>query len=98
MRNNLLIVLVATLLGASSLPAAAQIRLDMNRVTCKDYLGYSRESREFIRLWMSGYYNAAANSSVLNYDRLQSNSERVMKYCEAHKSDTLPTAIQKIAN
>lgn len=98
MRNNLLIVLVVTLSGALSLPAGAQIRLDMNRVTCKDYLGYSPESREFIRFWMSGYYNAASNSSVLNYDRLQSNSERVVKYCEGHKSDTLPTAIQKVAN
>ena len=46
---------------------------------------------------MSGYYNAAANSSVLNYDRLQSNSERVMTYCKMHKSATLPTAIQKVA-
>ena len=96
MRSNGLIVVV-TLLGISSLPAAAQIQLDMNRVTCKDYLGYSPESREFIRFWMSGYYNAAANSSVLNYDRLQSNSARVMTYCKTHKSATLPTAIQEVA-
>jgi hypothetical protein len=96
MRCNGLIVVV-TLLGISSLPAAAQIQLDMNRVTCKDYLGYSPESRDFIRFWMSGYYNAAANSSVLNYDRLQSNSARVKTYCKTHKSATLPNAIQEVA-
>jgi hypothetical protein len=96
MRCNVLVV-VATLLGTSALPAAAQIQLDMNRVTCKDYLGYSRESQNFIRFWMSGYYNAAANSSVLDYDRLQGNSARVMAYCKTHKSATLPTAIQEVA-
>jgi acid stress chaperone HdeB len=96
MRSSFLII-VATLLGVLPLPAVAQIRLDMNRVTCKNYIGYSPESRNFIRFWMSGYYNAAANSSVLNYDRLQSNSERVMTYCKTHKSATLPTAIQKVA-
>jgi len=96
MRRNVLII-VATLLGISSLPATAQIRLDMNRVTCKDYLGYSAESRDFIRFWMSGYYNAAANSSILDYDRLQSNSARVTTYCKEHKSATLPNAIQEVA-
>jgi acid stress chaperone HdeB len=97
MRTHILLTLVAFLSGASALPAAAQIRLDMNRVTCKDYLGYNPESRDFIRFWMSGYYNAAANSSVLNYDRLLSNSARVMDYCKTHRSATLPTAIQKVA-
>jgi acid stress chaperone HdeB len=96
MRANVLIVVV-TLLGISSLPAAAQIQLDMNRVTCKDYLGYNPESRDFIRFWMSGYYNAAANSSVLNYDRLQSNSGKVATFCKTHKSATLPNAIQEVA-
>jgi acid stress chaperone HdeB len=97
MKTHILLVLAAILSSASSLPATAQIRLNMNRVTCKDYLGYTPESRDFIRFWMSGYYNAAANSSVLNYNRLQSNSARVMDYCKAHKSATLPTAIQKVA-
>jgi D-serine deaminase-like pyridoxal phosphate-dependent protein len=46
---------------------------------------------------MSGYYNAAANSNVLDYDRLRKNSARVMAYCKRHKSDTLPTAIKKTA-
>jgi len=45
---------------------------------------------------MSGYYNAAANSNILNYDRLQSNSAKVTTYCKTHKSQTLPTAIKSL--
>jgi hypothetical protein len=88
----------AILLVAASLPSAAQISLDMNRISCRDWLGYSPENQEFVRFWMSGYYNAAANSNILNYDRLQSNSAKVAAYCKNHKSDTLPTAIKKSAS
>ena len=95
MRWNVLFV-AATLLVAGSLPSAAQIRLDMNQITCRDWLGYSPENQDFVRFWMSGYYNAAANSNILNYDRFQKNSAKVATYCRTHKSQTLPTAIQNL--
>ena len=87
----------AILLGAAPLPSAAQIRLDMNQITCKDFLGYSPENQAFVRFWLSGYYNAANNSNVLDYNRLQQNSAKVMAYCKSHRSATLPTAIQNSA-
>ena len=97
MRRRVLAVAVI-LIGAGSVPAAAQIKLDMNKITCGDWLGYAPADRDFIRYFMSGYYNAAANNNVLDYDRLQKNSEKVVAYCKKRKSDTLPTAIQKRAN
>ncbi|MGC2824379.1 MAG: hypothetical protein WA322_09115 [Pseudolabrys sp.] len=45
---------------------------------------------------MSGYYNAAANSNILNYDRFQRNSAKITAYCQKNKSKTLPTAIKNI--
>jgi HdeA/HdeB family len=95
MRWNVLFV-VATLLVATSSPSVAQIRVDMNQITCGGWLGYSPENRDFVRFWISGYYNAAANSNVLNYDRFQSNSAKVAAYCKRHKSKTLPTAIKNL--
>ena len=95
MRWNVLFV-AATLLVAASLPSAAQISLDMNRITCGGWLGYSPEDRDFVRFWMSGYYNAAANSNILNYDRFQGNTAKVTAYCRKHKSKTLPTAIKDL--
>jgi uncharacterized membrane protein YjdF len=95
MRRNVLFI-AAILLVAGSLPSAAQIRVDMNNMTCGNWLGYSPENREFVRYWMSGYYNAASNSNVLNYDRMQKNSAKVAGYCESHKSQSLPTAIKNL--
>jgi len=97
MRYKALVAGVVSLAAASA-PAAAQIKLDMNKVTCSDWLGYGPEDRDFVRFFMSGYYSAAANNNVLDYNRLQKNSKRVMAFCKKHKSDTLPTAIKKIAS
>ncbi len=97
MKSNVLLVATSLLLTLSQ-PGSAQIKVDMNQVTCGDFLGYSQESRDFVRSWMSGYYNAAAGRDVLDYSRLQKNSAKVLTYCKKHKSDTLPTAIKKVAS
>ena len=87
-------LLAATLLVAASQPSQAQISVDMNQIKCGDWLGYSPEIQDFVRFWMSGYYNAAANSNVLNYDRFQKNSAKIKGYCRKNRSKTLPTAIK----
>ncbi len=92
----IVIFVAATLLAAASQPSVAQISVDMNRITCGGWLGYSPETRDFVRFWMSGYYNAAANSNVLNYDRFQGNSAKITAYCKKNRSKTLPTAIKNL--
>jgi hypothetical protein len=95
MRSSAFFV-AATLLVAASQPSIAQINIDMNQISCGRWLGYSPEVRDFVRFWMSGYYNAAADSNVLNYDRFQGNSAKITAYCKKNKSKTLPTAIKNI--
>lgn len=84
----------ATLLVAASQLSMAQITVDMNRITCGQYLKYNKDDRDFVRFFMSGYYNAAANSNVLNYERFQKNSAKIAVYCKKNSSKTLPTAIK----
>jgi len=95
--NRSFLLVAVTLLGAASLPASAQVKVDMNKITCGDWLGYDSESQNFVRFFMSGYYNASRGSNVLDYSRLQRNSQKVLAYCKKHRSETLPTAIQKLA-
>lgn len=68
--------------------------LDFNKLTCGDWLGYTPEDQDFVSYFMSGYYNAAANNDVFDYNRLQRNFRKAVAYCEKKKSRTLPTAIQ----
>ena len=80
--------------GVAAVPNAP---LDFNKITCGSWLGYGPEDRSFVAYFMSGYYNAAASSSVLDSDRLQTNYSAVASYCKKNKSRTLPTAIQNRA-
>src|SRR5436309_1902274 len=90
------VVLAATVLLAAPQPGVAQISVDMNRITCGSWLGYNPDERDFVRAWMSGYYNAAGNSTVLDYDRFQASSKKIAAYCKKNKSKTLPTAIKNM--
>jgi uncharacterized membrane protein YjdF len=92
MRSHVLVA--ALMLLATSQSSVAQINVDMNQITCGKWLGYSREEQDFVRFWMSGYYNAANSSNVLNYDSFKKNSAKITAYCKANKSRALPTAIQ----
>jgi acid stress chaperone HdeB len=47
---------------------------------------------------MSGYYNAAANSDVLDFNRLEANTAKVLAYCKKNRSHTVPTAIKNSAS
>ena len=82
-------------IGVTAVPNAT---LDFNKITCGTWLGYGPVDQDFVRYFMSGYYNAAASNSVLDYDRLRKNSNAVVAYCKKNKSRTLPTAIQNRAS
>jgi hypothetical protein len=83
---------------ATGSTASAGNKLDFNKITCGDWLGYASEDRDFVSYFMSGYFNSAANNDVLDYNRLQRNSRKVAAYCEKRKTHTLSTAIQKSPN
>lgn len=94
-RNGLAIL--AGLMGLALWPAHAQVHGDMNRITCRDFLSYDSENRNFVAYWMNGYYSASRNNDRLDFQRLQRNAERVLAYCKKHKADPLPKAINKNA-
>jgi len=94
-RNSLVILM--GLVGLALWPAHAQVQADMNRITCKDFLSYDSENKNFVGYWMSGYYSASRNNDVLDLKRLQRNAERLTAYCKKHKADPLPKAINKNA-
>lgn len=96
MYRNSLVILVG-LVGLAIWPAHAQVQFDMNHITCRDFLSYGYEYKNFVGYWMSGYYSASRNADVLDFRRLQRNAERVTVYCKKHKADPLPKAINRTA-
>jgi hypothetical protein len=87
---------LAVIFSAALLPASAQVKLDMNKITCGDLLGYDRINQEFVRSWMAGYYAASKNVDVVDLRRVKANSQKVTDYCKKHKSEPLPKAVNKV--
>lgn len=83
---------------ASSLPAEAQVVVEMSRITCTQFLQYSFDDKKVVGAWMSGYFNASQGRKVLDINRYQANSSRVISYCKTHKNETLMGAIRKVAS
>ena len=84
-------------LAALSIPAKAQVIVDLSLVTCGQYMGKDRDTQDVLAAWMSGYFNAAKNQSMVDLSRFERNRKAVEKYCKTHKLETLMSAIQRNA-
>jgi acid stress chaperone HdeB len=87
----------ALLLAMWSVPGKAQVVLDMTLITCGEYMSQNRDTQDVLAAWMSGYFNAAKNQSMVDLARFERNRKAVEKYCRTHKPETVMSAIQRNA-
>ena len=57
--------------------------------------GQDRDTKDVLAAWMSGYFNAAKNQSMVDLTRFERNRKAVETYCKKHKLETLMSAIQR---
>jgi acid stress chaperone HdeB len=74
-----------------------QVIVDLSVITCGQYMGKDRDTQDVLAAWMSGYFNAAKNQSMVDLSRFERNRKAVEKYCRTHKLETLMSAIQRNA-
>jgi acid stress chaperone HdeB len=64
--------LVVMLAAALSAPAArAQVTVDVSKITCEQFLGFSVADPRDIAIWPSGYYHGTQRSAVLEPQTLK---------------------------
>jgi hypothetical protein len=96
--SNLQQTVMAGLERSVPQPAAgSQVKIDMSLLTCKQYLGSAPEQQEFIAYWMNGYFRAARNQPVFEFQRFAKNRTTIGNYCKKRGGETLMSAIQKNA-
>jgi hypothetical protein len=83
---------LAPLLAASE--ASAQT-VDIAKITCKQYLIGNIVRRDYLALWLSGYYNGTHNDPIIETGTVQTIANKVGNYCHDNLDDTLMDAIQK---
>jgi hypothetical protein len=78
-------------------PAHAQTIIEMSTLKCADYLGSPPSRQDQYAAWISGYYNAAQNTPMVDLKRFANNKKLVEKYCKGHKKDGLMDVVRKVA-
>ncbi len=95
--RKLVLFVILTMSGAA-IPAKAQVVVDMSLITCKQYQEFIKTDPEkavIIASWMGGYFSASKNLTTIDLRYTKRNSEKVTKYCQSHRDETLMSSIQK---
>lgn len=89
-------VVAACLIGAL-LPSAvrAQVKIDMNRITCGEMIAMSPEDREDFAAWTSGWFAQKSGRTFIDMGYFMKNSASVMDWCSAHQSESVMAGLQR---
>ncbi len=92
--STALLALVA-ILGAPQ--AQAQVSVDVAKITCRQLLfdKVISPNEKSLALWLSGYYNAKRNNTVLDLGALAKNTDKVEDYCRMNQDVTVMDAVTK---
>ena len=81
--------------AAAVLPAHAQITVEMTKITCEQYILFAMGDPKDIAMWLSGYYNAKRNNTVLDVQEFREAGKKVMDYCQLNLKTTVMDAVEK---
>ena len=87
-------IAIAILLLA--MPRAHAQTADMSKVTCDDLSHAYVEDLVVIGSWLSGYYNAKRNNTVVNLKELGTNTQKVLQFCRTNPNVTAMQAVEQV--
>ena len=71
-------ILVGALMPA---PTRAQIKIDMTRITCAQYLAMPPEDSKVFSAWMSGWFNQKTGYTTVDLAAYERNVANVKQWC-----------------
>jgi hypothetical protein len=73
----------------------AQVMIEMNEITCGQFLKMPPDQEANFAAWMSGYYNQKLNSTVVDLDGLVKNIENVKTWCASNPKESVMAGLQR---
>ena len=84
------------LIAAQAQPAAAQVTLDLAKVTCQQWSGYKITNPQNIALWLSGYYNGKRGNTSIDTQGLAGQNDRLRDFCLTNPDMPVMQAAEKV--
>jgi hypothetical protein len=90
------IVLFPLLVILGTPEAQAQVSVDVAKITCRQLLfdKVISPNTKSLALWLSGYYNAKRDNTVLDIGALAQNTDKVEDYCRMNQDVTVMDAVK----
>jgi|SRR5690242_4850504 hypothetical protein len=95
MRSISAIALAGSLLPATFAHAQTQT-IDMAELKCGELTRVYLEQFVVIDAWLSGYYHAKSNKTVVDRKLAAENTQKVVKFCKANPTVTVMQAIEQL--
>ena len=94
MRKLLVGIAILLSLGA---PAAAEDKMvvDMSKMTCRELTKLGFQDFAGITMWLSGYYNASARSTVIDLNEFAQAAKTVKEFCQTSPQSTVMSATER---
>ena len=92
--NKLFAILATAFLFAAS-PAHAQ-KIDLTKMTCKQFIESGSERITAIITWLQGYYADEDDPSIVDFDKIKEDTEKVVDYCRKKPNDEFMDAADDV--
>lgn len=69
------------LLLVGSSPLAAQVTLDVSKLTCEQFATYKVTNPKYLSVWLSGFDHGKRGDVVIDMQQLVANTDKLEDYC-----------------
>jgi acid stress chaperone HdeB len=78
------------LMVALNTPLEAQVTIDVSKIDCDQYVHSKITTPNYIAAWISGYYSAKQNNTVLDPQDMHEKIGKLENYCYEEKNFKVP--------
>ena len=88
---------VSVFLAGAVLPISAQAQfvIDMNRVTCAQYLAMPEQDSKTFSAWMSGWFNQKTGYTRVDLGTYARNVANVKAWCQSNPKETVMAGLER---
>ena len=92
-KTSLALAIAASFLTFTTVRAQT---IDMGKLACDELGRVYLDQFVFIDAWLSGYYHAKSNKTVVDLKQIAANTRKVLQFCKSNPTVTVMQAIERL--
>ncbi len=84
------------LVAAYSVPAQAQVMLDVSKLTCQQFATYKVADPKLIAIWINGFQHGKRGDTLVDTQKLDTDTDKVLAFCLENPDASVMEAVDKV--